>query len=359
MGRLSNAVVILDAAEKWKQQCLLNGGSLFSEERLWTRENFRELQTYFIERPDEGSGSFEEKLRLQLEPAGPEAQRLWAEMTWVYYLIASSVTRVKKLDRIRTVWEWSGAALSEDHWALGDVLDGGVVNPGLAYFRHGWREFNFIITMMLDLASCSAKERESLLNDPWGFAGWIDGQKEARQRQFRHALLFLLFPDVFESIMSLRHKKEIVKAFRDEAGETPDFDRMDLTNLDKAVLAVRIRLQNEHPGEEVNFYEPSLREVWQGGSSTPDENDFSDEADDEAWYQGRFGTADVWVIGAGEGARLWGDFQEHGIAAIGWDDLGDLSQYDSREAIHSALIQNGAGQNPIMHSSPRGNSCTR
>ena len=141
MGQLNMAAAILDAAKKWKQQCLLDGGSMFSEERLWRRENFRELQTYYVERPDEGSGSFEEKLQRQLEPAAPDARRLWAEITWVYYLIVSSVTRVKKLDRIRTVWKSSGAAFPEDHWALGDVLDGGVVNPGMAYAGHQWREF--------------------------------------------------------------------------------------------------------------------------------------------------------------------------------------------------------------------------
>lgn len=81
MARLKIAATILDAAEKWKQRCLLEGGSLFSDERLWTREYFGELQTYFVDRPDEGSDSFEEKLRRQLDPSSPQAKRLWAEMT--------------------------------------------------------------------------------------------------------------------------------------------------------------------------------------------------------------------------------------------------------------------------------------
>ena len=59
---------------------------------------------------------------------------------------------------------------------------------------------------------------------------------------------------------------------------------------------------------------------------------------------------DVWVIAPGEGARLWAEFLDAGIAAIGWDYLGDLAEYDSREAIHDALIANGAGENPLMQS---------
>ena len=350
MARLRIAAVIIDAAKRWKNECLLDGGSLFGDERLWTREHFGELQKYFVDRPDDGSDSFEEKLRRQLEPAPPEAQRLWAEMTWVYYLIVSSVKGVTKLDRIRTVWEWSGAALPEDHWALDDVLDKGMVNPGMAYLNHQWREFRFIITMMLDWCSRSASERESMLNDPWGFAEWIDGQKDGRRRQFRHALLFLLFPDELESIMSLQHKKDIVITFREETGEIPDVDRISLIELDKAVLAVRRRLEDEHPGQEIHFYKSPFREVWKGVSPTPNDDGPADGADDEAWYRKRFGTADVWAIAPGEGARLWRDFHEHGFAAIGWDDLGDLSEYESRDAIHSALIENGAGQNPYNQS---------
>lgn len=260
------------------------------------------------------------------------------------------VTRVKKLDRIRTVWEWSGTELPEDHWALGDVLDGGMISPGTFYLVQQWREFNFIITMMLDWYSRSIGQRESLLHDPWGFAEWVDGHKGDRRRQFRHAFLFLLFPDEFEDIVTLRHKKDIVKAFIEEADETPDVDSMEPIDLDRALLTVRRRLEDESPNEEIYFYEPSLKERWDGGSPAPSSDDQTVKADDEAWFQERFGTADVWAIAPGEGARLWRDFQEHGIAAIGFDELGDLSEYDSRDAIHNTLIENGAEQNPSNHS---------
>ena len=78
-----------------------------------------------------------------------------------------------------------------------------------------------------------------------------------------------------------------------------------------------------------------------------------EEAEDgtsTGWYRERFGTADVWTIAPGEGARFWGEFLEFGIAAIGWDHLGDLSDYASREDIHTALIEGAAGQNPYNQS---------
>lgn len=47
--------------------------------------------------------------------------------------------------------------------------------------------------------------------------------------------------------------------------------------------------------------------------------------------------ARYWCIAPGEGARLWNDFLESGIAAIGWDELGDLSNLGSKEDVLAAL----------------------
>ena len=349
MSRTSGAAAVLDAAERWKQRCLLDGRSLFGEERLWASEHFGELQTYFVEQPDASKKrSFLEKLRNQLAPAPPEAKRLWAEMTWVYYLIVNSVRGVTKLDRIRTVWEWSGVALPQNHWALGvDVLDKGIVNPGRGYSGHQWREFRFVVGTMLDWCGRSAGERESLLNHPWRFAEYLDARGD--RRQIRHALLYLLFPDEFEPIMAPQHKRQIVRAYGDGADGLPDSGEADLIRLDKALLEVRRRLAEERPGQEVSFYDKGMRSVWQPEAQGGGVHGGGDMDDDE-WYANRFGTADVWVIAPGEGARLWAEFLEAGVAAIGWDDLGDLAEYESREGIRAALIANGAGENPTMQS---------
>ena len=132
MSRPKSAEAILAAAEKWKQQCLLDGGSLFSEESLWTRENFDQLRIHFVENLDKGSGSFYPKLEQQLAPASPDAKCLWAEMTWALFLIVyhGMLKPETKRDQIRQVWEWSGSVLPDNHWALDEVLAKGVVNPG-------------------------------------------------------------------------------------------------------------------------------------------------------------------------------------------------------------------------------------
>lgn len=46
-----------------------------------------------------------------------------------------------------------------------------------------------------------------------------------------------------------------------------------------------------------------------------------------------------WTIAPGENARLWEDFKQKQIIAIGWDDLGNLLNYKDKEAIRRTLQQ--------------------
>ena len=348
MARLRSAARILDAAEWWKQECLLGGRSLCSEEGLWNGTNFRSLKAHFVDSPDESGDSFDEKLKRQLAPAPPEAQRLWAEMTWLFYLIVVSVKGVTKRDRIRTVWEWSGTLFPADHWVFGaDVLDHGIVHPGQGYLQNRWRESAYIIGAMLDWLPRSVEQRQSLLADPWRFATWLDDREGSRQRQFRHALLYLLFPDAFQNSMSVRHKRDILVAF--DGVLAGDANALSHINVDKALLDVSNRLRAERPGEEADFYGQALAKVWRH-DLPPGRVGPEDDADAEAWYEHRFGASDIWLVAPGEGARLWRDFRNGGIVAIGYDDLGDLGEYATRDAVHTALIGSGAGENPTMHS---------
>lgn len=271
MSRPKSAEAILAAAEKWKQQCLLDGGSLFSEESLWTRENFDQLRIHFVENLDKGSGSFYEKLEQQLAPASPDAKCLWAEMTWALFLIVyhGMLKPETKRDQIRQVWEWSGSVLPDNHWALGEVLAKGVVNPGRAYNTYRWRECRFFITTMISWFSHSSVDRKALLTDPWGFAEWLETQEYCQGRQFRHAFLFLLFPDEFEPIMSQNHKEKIVNAFLKKWNWNLPTNHRDSIATDQALRKITEQLQLEYPDTEVNFYNSQFKDVWQPSQPPP------------------------------------------------------------------------------------------
>ena len=45
-----------------------------------------------------------------------------------------------------------------------------------------------------------------------------------------------------------------------------------------------------------------------------------------------------WLYAPGENAYLWDEFYELGIMGLGWDEIGDLSQYTSKDEIKKALV---------------------
>ena len=123
--------------------------------------------------------------------------------------------------------------------------------------------------------------------------------------------------------------------------------------IDRRLLATRTRLQAEHEGEDIDFYQSPFCErvaaaaASRGMSTLPPSNGH----DDEAWFRKRFGEADVWAIAPGAGARRWTDFQQRGIAAIDYDGVGDLSEYESLDDIRQAANREwGWETNPINHS---------
>ena len=348
------ATVILDAAERWKQRCLLDGGSLFTDERLWTRDRFEQLRVHVVEHANRGSDSFWKRLRRLLDPAPPAAKRLWAEMTWAFYLIASEIPPERKRDAIVTVWEWSGSALPEDHWALHEDVLTGCSRFGGGTFAGRWREVCGIVTAMIAWFSLPRPRRDALSSDAWGFAEWLAAGGLLQRRAFRNALLFLLFPASFEPVAVAGWKRQIVKGFARKWGEAPPADRDDLA-IDRTLSKIRGRLEAEHPGREIDFCRPPFEEVWRPDGarrpSSPSSGEIlaASKGDDEAWFRKRFGEADVWAIATGAGGRRWTGFLQRRIAAVDYDGVGDLSEYASREDITQAAVESGLGANPFNH----------
>ena len=269
MSRLKECAAVLEAADRWKQVCLIEGRSLFGDEILWTDENFRELKARYSDNLDDTSArTFWEKLPDQLAPAKPEAKRLFAEIVWVFYLVAApnSASQDTKLQNIKSVYESSNKSLPQKHWALGDILGKGTFRT--RYQKILWKEYRFIIALMLNWCSCTRAERRDLLNDPWVLLDWVYEREDA-DRHFSHALRFLLFPDYFEATVYLNHKKRIVQCFGNRFGEDWSVGRMDGIEIDRTLLNIRDRLEKEHPQEEVSFYRPPWREIWDPSDEGP------------------------------------------------------------------------------------------
>ena len=333
MARFEDAESILAAADVWKDRCLLGQQSLFEDRSLWTLDNFDLLRQLFVDNPIKGPDPFLTKLRRQLEPGSADAPCLWAEMAWVYFLIvtSSAMRPATKRNHIHEIWSWSDGALPERHELLKDeVLGGGVAGTGINYLVAQWKEYHFFIVAMLDWFSLERDRRDFLLEDTWEFSSWIDSTDLAAKSMFRHAVLFLVFPDKFEPIVSGNDKKTIVTRLSE--GSSPE----DGVPVDKRLLDVRQLLEQESEGREVHFYEPPFIEFWK-----------SDKA--EEWFRNRFGESNAWQMNMNvEGENMWPGIAEEGLVSIGWDDMGNLRR--SRDDIRQDLVAQGYGPDPTMRS---------
>lgn len=117
---------LLEAAQQWRDRCLLEDGSLFGDTSLWTAEHLDELNRAFIQNPIEGSDTFTDKLALQLADASPAAIQLMAELNWLLLLFSSNIKPDTKRGQIRQIWELSGTPFPDGSPFIVDRVLGGV-----------------------------------------------------------------------------------------------------------------------------------------------------------------------------------------------------------------------------------------
>lgn len=253
---------LYETMDRLRTDCLIGDGSLLSPGRsLWTAEHFAELQRTYVQNLDEGEGKFFEKLKVQLSDATAEAHCLMAELIWLLYAFQrGDVSPPTKDRKVREVWSWSGQDLPQDVAALTEQVLYGVGRAGQGYNNNKWRELVLLITAMQDLKSRPVDERQHLLGNGGAFASWFEIQVNGENRQLRHILPFLLFPDSFERISAGQHKRDILAGFG--ATTAADVGAMSIAKLDDALLTLRKSLEAKH-GSHVDFYEGDFRPVWQ------------------------------------------------------------------------------------------------
>ncbi len=249
----------LTSASQWIKTCLVEDGSLFSDNPLWTAQLIDEVYHAFVEHPDLGEDDFITKLKGQMRPTSHHAQQLLAEMLWALLLFPSNMKARTKRQQVRDMWALSGKQLPDDHPLLrGDVLAGiGSGGPGFSIYVPD--EMTFLIALTRDLKRKDAAERQRIFADYGAFFDWIGSVPSRRLRQFRHMLRFFAFPDRVERMSSNNHRIRILEAF----GVAPERETKKWTDqqLDDALLKLRSDLTKENPSFK-DFYEPTVRKRW-------------------------------------------------------------------------------------------------
>jgi hypothetical protein len=251
---------VLHAAERWIDSCLIEDGSILSDNKLWTQELVREVREAFVDHPDMGQDDFMTKLEGQMSKASPSAQRLMAEMLWALLLFPSNILPSTKRFNVQKVWALNGLKTSELHPALTDGVLTGIGSGGTGFNNYRPGELQFLIELAGDLKSRDPAERRQILKSYDEFYKWIEKVRQIGRRQFRHMLRYFAFPDKVERMSSNRDRIKILESFNivpsREAKKWSD------KKLDEELFALRTKLQQTLNQDVLDFYEPPLRERW-------------------------------------------------------------------------------------------------
>lgn len=250
---------ILKAASEWRQRCLLNGGSLFSNNNIWNSQYLAEIERDVVNSQLELEGNFMQRLKEQLAGVSPEAKQLTAEMIWLLFLCASNISVRTKREQIMTIWELADEQLDSDNAFLKDVVLAGVGSAGTGFNTFRAREFAYLTNVLKALLAQPLAEREARLSDGFAFAEWLSVIPENASRQFRHMLMFMLFPDDFERIFSSNDRRTIVRTFKPQRIK----DDLSAVSMDRALLEIRREQENKYHSQQLDFYVPPLSKIWQ------------------------------------------------------------------------------------------------
>jgi len=244
----------------WLENALLSGQSVFSDRSLWQLNHVADLERYFSNNPDAGSGDFFEKLEVQLESCAPAVKQLAAEMLWLLLLSPSNIGAAKKRESVRRVWSWSGEQLPENHpWLADDVLTG-VGSGGTSYNTNRWRELGYAIDVVKHALRLPLEERKEMFSDARQLSQWLARIPESERRQFRNMLLFMVHPDDDERIFSNSDRRQIVSKFSGKSKRA--VGELTSVQVDEMLRTIREDKEGEFGTSELDFYLSPLKELW-------------------------------------------------------------------------------------------------
>lgn len=281
---------ILEAAQVWMRRCLQETGSIFEDLTVWSHNNIESLRRYFVDNPDEGKGTFIEKLERQLQGADAGVKQLASEMTWFMLLCPSNIGAENKRDTVRFIWSWSGRDFPADAPYLSDAVLGGIGSAGTAFNTARWRELAYFVRVVEAFRKLGKEQRAILLQDGWALAEWLDPLPDSGSRQLRHMLLYLLFPDTFERIFGGTNRRKVVRAFSGLTG--PAVRALHPSQVDRELQKIRTAAEERYQTTKLDFYQEPLNEVWQPADTAEDVSEATEAESAIAEPAGRYAVAE-------------------------------------------------------------------
>jgi 5-methylcytosine-specific restriction enzyme B len=274
MPRFDADRVVYDVAARWVDAALRRDDSLFTPGvAIWTLARLDELDRLYVQRPDLGEGSFEDKLHAQLDGASPAAVQLMAEILFVYYLPAryniSGPTKRQKLEQVLS-WMPSPVSIPAD---LLEVTDHGVGSGGPGFHLYKWASVAFLVAFARRWKQSPIDIRQRALEDPWAFLDFVlQIPTDGGGIYGRESLLHLVFPDTFERIFSGQDKWRLAEALKAVVDDPS-------ASIDRRIAQIRKNLESRF-GSDFDFYDTDgVRALWKR---------FDDPLDEFVYWGARF-----------------------------------------------------------------------
>ncbi|CQR46581.1 5-methylcytosine-specific restriction enzyme B [Paraliobacillus sp. PM-2] len=262
---------IYDAAEKWKNECLLNDRSLIWDgESFWNRTNMDRFRAIFVENPDESGNSFDSKFQKQLENESEGVYKFAIELMFIYYIFpykgsTSFDTKIKKLELIAS---WKGIKL-DTSLPIFQGINQGLGATGTFFNTSKYYEISFLFLIVDYLKKKPLEERKEILNDRIKLKNLTEDvrKKVGKRVQSQHIFLHLILPQKFERIASSGNKEKITKAFSELITDPS------VSDLDEKLLIIREKLEEDNADNPIDFYEtPSVAKRWRKSEQSTHSN---------------------------------------------------------------------------------------
>jgi len=209
---------LYDVVAQFKDNCLIGNQSLLWPERnYWTLENLYELKHRFIENDMSTKQSFEEKFSIQLKSDNPILWGIASDLFFIYSLPSASTKKQSKLNLIRWAANNGSLSLPPDDHPIWMALEPGFSHTGIQFNRKVG-QLAFLTLIAIEIKESENPQR--IFETPETFLEFVKqliqkgGRSWDRAPDMRAALAYMLYPDYFENIISMRDKKYIVDFYQ-------------------------------------------------------------------------------------------------------------------------------------------------
>jgi 5-methylcytosine-specific restriction protein B len=273
MARRKEQEPVFSSIKLFIERCMLADRSLlWPEKAFWTQANIKEIKRRLYESPVIGGDlSFEEKLQQQMEGASSELWGVICDIYYVYFLPSASIRLEKKQSSLRKMMSIGG--LAEPEWGIWEPQQHGFTRTSFKY--HSKYSQFWVVILLADSVKESSSPKD-IFSKPDVLERTLDNILESipkkidRAYDMRHALLYMIFPEKYERIISTGDKRKIIQAYGTFNKEYT------MSQLDAELRVVREKMEKDYGPERLPFDFYKFKEQWRNPEVGPPKKPESD-----------------------------------------------------------------------------------